>query len=298
MNIILKMFSWIVASEIPGRLRDIDKTNKIVCVYAHNPEKYTFEKVILWFLKRKFTFITPDELIEIKQGRKNIKRPIWLSFDDGWRGNYTNIYPVLENYKIPGTFFISTRPIENGMFWWEMAKRSKLNLGIESLDVLWDIPNKLRRDIIDKIDYRTEFRDSLTVNELKIMSMSKFITIGNHTDDHVICTKCEKKELIDEISKANKKLLSWTGKKTKYFAFPGGRKNAIVVQTLKSMKFKLAATTEQKLATLSDDLFNIPRVGIKDRPETLYENITMALGIRQKYVRYLKTIYKKNSIEL
>jgi len=48
------------------------------------------------------------------------KNNIAITFDDGYIDNFTNAKPLLEKYKIPATFFITTGQIESEKeFWWD-----------------------------------------------------------------------------------------------------------------------------------------------------------------------------------
>jgi hypothetical protein len=85
MKILLRLFSLILSFEIPKELKEIDKKDEIVCCYGHNPTKEAFESLIKWFPKNNFNFITTENLIQIVHKQKEVKRPVWLSFDDGWR---------------------------------------------------------------------------------------------------------------------------------------------------------------------------------------------------------------------
>jgi peptidoglycan/xylan/chitin deacetylase (PgdA/CDA1 family) len=45
---------------------------------------------------------------------------IAITFDDGYCDNFTNAKPLLEKYKLPATFFITTKQVESGReFWWD-----------------------------------------------------------------------------------------------------------------------------------------------------------------------------------
>ena len=189
MRILLKIFSSILSIEIPRKLKEIDKKNKIVSIYGHNPQKKGFEELIKWFLKNNFNFISAENLVQVVKQNIQIKRPVCLSFDDGWRENLNNVFPILKKFKIPATFFISTNSIETGTFWWTKAQRNIKQIDIVSFKNLWEIPNNERKNILSKLSDNLIVRESLTIDELKILSESEYVTIGNHTDNHVNCIK-------------------------------------------------------------------------------------------------------------
>ncbi len=41
-------------------------------------------------------------------------QPIIITFDDGYRDNYENAFPLLRTYGYTGVFFIFTHPLDNG----------------------------------------------------------------------------------------------------------------------------------------------------------------------------------------
>jgi peptidoglycan/xylan/chitin deacetylase (PgdA/CDA1 family) len=45
-----------------------------------------------------------------------------LTFDDGYRDNYDNAYPILRRRGIPATFFVATGHMDSGeLLWWDLA---------------------------------------------------------------------------------------------------------------------------------------------------------------------------------
>lgn len=293
MKSLLIIFSFLLATEIPRKLKEIDRKKKIVSLYGHNPNRNALEDLIKWFLKNDFNFISTENLIQVVKKDIQIKRPVCLSFDDGWRANLTSIFPILKKYKIPATFFISTRSIETGTFWWTKAKRNIHQLDKKIYNSLWEIPNIERNKILAQIHEDIKIRESLTIDELQLLSASKYITIGNHTDHHVNCSNCSRHELKQEIENSNNKIKNWTGISTKYFSYPGGRRNRNTIKLVKQLGFQLAMSTEPKLATSLDDIHDFPRTFIKNSPVSKIENRLMALGIRQKYLNFLKKTNKR-----
>ena len=200
-----------------------------------------------------------------------------MSFDDGWRENYTNVLPILEKYKIPAIFFVSTAPIETGTFWWTKAERNLHQLNIHNPRCLWEIPNKERKERLANINENITIREALTLEELQVLARCKYVTIGNHTDDHINCINCSEQELIQEIENANNKIKNWTGISVNDFSYPGGYRDKNAIEVIKQLNFRLGVSTESKLGTSKHDIHNFPRTSIKNMPVSLTENILMAL---------------------
>lgn len=56
-----------------------------------------------------YNVVTLDDLLyALAQGRALPPQPVILTFDDGYRDNYENAFPVLKEFGYPATFFIIT----------------------------------------------------------------------------------------------------------------------------------------------------------------------------------------------
>lgn len=74
---------------------------------------------------------TPINFIDYQAYKKGSKglpnKPILITFDDGYKSNYTNAYPILRDKNIEATYFIITdvvgkQTLANDHFTWEEAK--------------------------------------------------------------------------------------------------------------------------------------------------------------------------------
>lgn len=46
-------------------------------------------------------------------------RPLFsISFDDGWKDNYTQAFPVLKKYQVPAVIFLATDAVNSGLLFW------------------------------------------------------------------------------------------------------------------------------------------------------------------------------------
>jgi peptidoglycan/xylan/chitin deacetylase (PgdA/CDA1 family) len=82
--------------------------------------KAVFEKQMR-FLRGHFNVLPLNEFIECIEGRKTFgPNSCLVTFDDGWRDNFQNAYPLLKEMGIPATIFVATDFVgENKLFWQE-----------------------------------------------------------------------------------------------------------------------------------------------------------------------------------
>lgn len=66
------------------------------------------------FLKNNFSIITMEQVLEaVTHGTDLLpENPVLLTFDDGYMDHYTYAFPILEEYKVQGSFFIPGKVIE------------------------------------------------------------------------------------------------------------------------------------------------------------------------------------------
>jgi peptidoglycan/xylan/chitin deacetylase (PgdA/CDA1 family) len=75
---------------------------------------------IVGFLARRFTFIDTGDLQAFRAGIPLPRSPALLSFDDGYRDNFDNAFPVLRRHGAKAVFFIaSSFTSERKLYWWE-----------------------------------------------------------------------------------------------------------------------------------------------------------------------------------
>lgn len=95
----------------------------------------TFEKQMK-FLKENFRILSPEEFLPRLQGRIPFETKCCLvTFDDGWKDNFINAFPILKENKIPGLIFLSTGFIgSNRRFWQEHLIATLSALRLEKCD--------------------------------------------------------------------------------------------------------------------------------------------------------------------
>lgn len=85
-----------------------------------------FREQMRYLAENGYTTIDLYDLGLAMAGRDTLPdKPVILTFDDGYRDNYTNAFPVLREFGLSGTFFIVTEFVDRGFdayITWEMAR--------------------------------------------------------------------------------------------------------------------------------------------------------------------------------
>lgn len=79
-------------------------------VFMHT-ELEIFKKQILEFKKRKYNFLTIEEIFNKIENNTITKKDIAITFDDGYKDLYTNVYPFLKSENLKASVFINTNTI-------------------------------------------------------------------------------------------------------------------------------------------------------------------------------------------
>lgn len=92
-------------------------------VYSVNEAE--FARQINW-LKHNTLILSEDDLIKLR-GENGFALPqtstpcVVITFDDGYKDNYTAAFPILKYFEVPAIFFVATQMIDTRqLFWWDI----------------------------------------------------------------------------------------------------------------------------------------------------------------------------------
>ena len=101
------------------RIGDWKETRFDPCVFSCNPKQ--LDEFIVFF-KQEFDIISiaeAVELVKIHAGKIHGKYLI-ITFDDGYKDNSTEAFPILKRHNVPACFFIATSLIgDRKLPWWD-----------------------------------------------------------------------------------------------------------------------------------------------------------------------------------
>ena len=76
-----------------------------------------FENDLIYVRDHNYQLLSLEDLLLLRSGQMElISDGIIFTFDDGYESNYTEVFPLLTEYKMPATFFLTTEWIETEDF--------------------------------------------------------------------------------------------------------------------------------------------------------------------------------------
>ena len=256
----------------------------VLSVYLHNPSTSFFEKILKWLITKGYKFISVGELENIIVQKKEVEKSVFISLDDGWRGNL-ELLPLLERYNAPVAIFIPTDSVREGNYWWEYARIKGQNRysGIDKLQDFKKLSEEAFRKKIAilKDNYKLN-RSCVTLDELKKLSKHELITIGSHTVTHPILNKCSIETQTNELTESKQILGKWLDIDIDYLAYPNGDYDENTVEIAERCVYKLGFTINPGLIDIKKgNPFVLPRNALYEKGG-YFENISKILGIWQK----------------
>jgi peptidoglycan/xylan/chitin deacetylase (PgdA/CDA1 family) len=240
-------FHGLFESQLQKDLNHIDPQNNMMV--------NQFVDFIDYFLNHKYKFIIPEDILA---GLNNDRPYAMITFDDGYFNNLLAI-EILNKYKIPAVFFVTTKNmVENKAYWWDIIYKYRTKQG-NSIKIIRDeqrsmkchkhpfIDNYIVHNFgIEAFKPWSDIDRPFSESELKNLVKSPYVSVGNHTHNHSILTNYDKEEIKKELSESNDILFRLTGKLPIATAFPNGDYNKLVLDATEEEGFRYAFTTEPK----------------------------------------------------
>lgn len=257
----------------------------------------------LKFIRKYFSVITLKELYQHCICSSELPRkPVMITFDDGYKDNYYNAFRILQKYDLKATFFVSTDYIENrNVFWWDQiayivksserktirllyprekkyntVTREAKSIAIRELQRLVKTTQNLDLKLfVDglasstginmKNNSRTGDEMLLTWSDIKEMKKAG-MGIGSHTKTHRVLSTLPDTKLEEELSDSRGVLEYHLGEPVYALSYPVGGANSFnkkVQEFAKRCGYALAFSYRTGVNILGTvDLFNLKRLGV------------------------------------
>lgn len=175
--------------------RIVDK-NEISKSYSQNGiivSTQTFESQMK-FLKKNFNIISLSTLIDKITNKSDIdSQSCFITFDDGWKDNFINAYPVLKTLEIPAVIFLATDFISSKKRFWQE----------QLTDLLMALYLRCKKDL----DLRDMALDKFQAVNIKRIIFSKEGNLREQISNFISDQKKEKEGFVKEFIHKLKELL-------------------------------------------------------------------------------------------
>ena len=215
-----------------------------------------------------------------------------ITFDDGYADNFTVALPILQEYRVPATFFVASDFLDGGRMWndsiietvrrLEPGRHELHNADLGPL-ALSDWPSRQnaaqtvitawkhlspdqRQANVDALAARVNGLPQdlmMTTGQLRELASSQGVTIGGHTRSHPILASLDRDKAWQEISGGKSALEGILQREIDLFAYPNGKHGRDFgdehADLVREAGFKAAVATDWGTLSTSTDRFRIPR---------------------------------------
>jgi peptidoglycan/xylan/chitin deacetylase (PgdA/CDA1 family) len=200
----------------------------------------------------------PVSLVQVEAaldgGRRLPRRPLLVTFDDGYRDNLLTALPILQERGIPMTLFLASGFVGGGRpFPWDLAAwcfhhttrrgadlpvlgerawagpRQREQTLIAWLETLKHLPDETRQEAVEALPERLGvtvppgvLKDlCVSWDEVRVLADAG-VSFGAHTESHPILTRVSKEQARREITGSKQRLEEELGRPVRAFAYPNG----------------------------------------------------------------------------
>lgn len=264
------------------------------------------------FLKQVVEGITARglDIVDLDEASRRMADPgarrfVVLTFDDGYRNNFTEAYPVLKALRAPFTVYVATGLIDRtAVPWWEVmvslveqTPRLTMRIGDGDFDLptatlsekrlaartlaleLCSVAEDAQRDAIDRaaaaygIDTRQMLsREMMDWDEVRALAAAPLVTIGAHTVGHYALARLERGRALREMDDSRDRIEAMTGLRPRHFAYPYGSDRTVGEREFdlaSALGFATAVTTRRGVLGPKSRLTALPRISMNGHYQSM-----------------------------
>lgn len=195
------------------------------------PEVFTEHVVALQ--SEGYTGLTmSDALNRIEQGRSMPKRPVLVTFDDGFADFASTAMPILARYDVPATLYVTTGYLGATSRWLGPGPAGRIPM--------------------------------LTSGDLGSIGRSH-VEVGAHSRSHAMLDLLPPSHLDGEVGEVRDELRQMTGQQVISFAYPHGYSKRVTRQAVASAGFTSAVSVHHSRSSGLEERYELPRIIVEDR---------------------------------
>lgn len=260
------------------------------------PDARMFDRILGW-IGAQFRVLDPLEACERLYDGTLPARPAVITFDDGYRDNYTVALPILQRHRMRAAFFIATGFLDGGMMFNDrvieavrkaagdslampgtadrlpIRDLAERRIAIERiLRAVKHLPPEERHSRVLELEHglgRIGRSEMMMEPGLVARLHGAGMRVGGHTRTHPILLALDDEESLAEIVDGADDIAAIVGTRPDLFAYPNGRLGSDFddrhARMVASAGFRFAFTTHAGVADRSSAAMMLPRFTPWDR---------------------------------
>ncbi len=214
-----------------------------------------FEQQLQYLQTQKYNTINSFQLQQYLDGEFELpNNPVMLTFDDGYKDNYDNAFPLLLKYSMVGDFAIVTSKVEAGEYISWQNLKSMLNSGMS-------------------VSSHTVSHCTLAIKDTE--NIGQFLGSPVDNNDHTSCSTFAIQERLNtgqlefELSESKKILEQKLGIKVSHLVYPFGFHNTQVHDIAKRVGYQFATTVVPQTNYITDftNPFELGRIRVQGQQD-------------------------------
>lgn len=271
-----------------------------------------FDKLI-GYLAKHYDIVGTETFFNTERSTGKGRRRLCLTFDDGYLDNLTTALPVLEKHRVPATFFVLSKGLDDPdfMIWTDLfdllmrhSDRNELTVGglhfhrrgkgffcaekngmsiVEYLKTTADEKYRFLEQLAsesDQIDrIRAEFPDYwklMNREALKTFAQSPYVTIGSHTHTHHNLANIDRELAKEELARSKNELEAALDRPVRCIAYPDGSYDAPVKDLAEEAGYIEQLAVNYRVAGDPDDKRILPRLSISN--STTWQSVAFQIN--------------------
>ena len=179
-------------------VEDIESLHPGRRAYAISADE--FKRHLTYFQHTGVSIVSMEQALWIiREGSTHKGKNICMTFDDGYMDNFDIAWSILQHFGYSAHFFI--------------------------------VPGFVGKTYSNVMEDQYYERVYMTVSEISQI-ISAGGSVGAHSMSHAILPQIDERQLYHELADSKQQLESWIGRSIETFAYPSGRYNKLVVNTL------------------------------------------------------------------
>jgi peptidoglycan/xylan/chitin deacetylase (PgdA/CDA1 family) len=185
------------------------------------------------------------------------KRPVVITFDDGWLDNDLYAVPVLEKYRFKATFFLITARVDAASQGsWQQAAEIPVHEAAKTL-----------------IQRGEAGRVALSWGRVKELERSGLFRFFSHTVNHRRCAGLSSQDLFSELADSKERIETELGRGCDYLCWPYGSFSEETVKVATKIGYKGLFTTEDGFCEPGSSPDMIKRIEVTNSLESLKDRL-------------------------